>query len=141
MPDPRTQDATALMLAFAERTGLVSERPPRRYLWTDAFAVCNFLGLARLTGEQRYTELALRLVDQVHHTLGRHREDDPRTGLDQRAEPAWASLVAPGGLSVSLREQADMLTFWKKRPSCCGWSGRTRGQCHEEADMGHSRQK
>jgi hypothetical protein len=80
MPDPRAQDAIALMLGFAERTGLVSERPPRRYLWTDAFAVCNFLGLARLTGEQRYTDLALRLVDQVHHTLGRHREDDPRTG-------------------------------------------------------------
>ena len=27
-----------------------------------------------------YIELALRLVEQVHHVLGRHREDDPRTG-------------------------------------------------------------
>ena len=80
MPDPRTQEAVALMTSFAARTGLASEHPKQRYLWTDAFAVCNFLGLARLTGEQRYTELALRLVDQVHHTLGRHRSDDPRTG-------------------------------------------------------------
>lgn len=80
MPDPRTTEASALMLGFARRTGLDSDRPPQRYLWTDAFAVCNFLGLSRATGEQRYQELALRLVDQVHHVLGRHREDDPRRG-------------------------------------------------------------
>ena len=43
------------MMRFAERTGLVSGRSPMRYLWTDAFAVCNFLGLARATGEARYT--------------------------------------------------------------------------------------
>jgi hypothetical protein len=80
MPDPRTKEAIALMTGFAERTGLASERPRGRYLWTDAFAVCNLLGLARLTGEEQYADLALRLVDQVHHTLGRHRGDDPRTG-------------------------------------------------------------
>jgi hypothetical protein len=68
------------MTRFAERTGLTSDRPAQRYLWTDGFAVCNFLGLTRATGEQRYGELALRLVDQVHHVLGRHRADDPRTG-------------------------------------------------------------
>jgi hypothetical protein len=65
--------AVALMQAFAERTGLTGAQPPRRYLWTDAFAVCNFLGL----GEQA---LAARLVDQVHAVLGTHREDDDRTG-------------------------------------------------------------
>jgi len=80
MPNPETAEAMALMQAFAERTGLTAGRPPRRYLWTDAFAVCNFLGLAQATGEERYTKLALRLVDQVHHTLGRHRIDDPRSG-------------------------------------------------------------
>jgi len=74
------ETATALMTGFAERTGLTSDRPEQRYLWTDAFAVCNFLGLARLTGEERYTELALRLVDRVHHVLGRRRVDDPRSG-------------------------------------------------------------
>lgn len=80
MPKAHTSEAIALMLDFARRTGLNSEQPQRRYLWTDAFAVCNFLGLARATGEQRYKELALRLVDQVHHTLGRHRQDDARSG-------------------------------------------------------------
>lgn len=53
---------------------------PRRYLWTDAFAVCNFLELYRQTGDEKYKHLASRLVDQVHNILGRHREDDPRTG-------------------------------------------------------------
>lgn len=76
----RTQQAIALMHSYAQRSGLTSDQPGKRYLWTDAFAVCNYLGLARATGESAYTELALKLVDQVHHTLGRHRQDDPRTG-------------------------------------------------------------
>jgi len=80
MQDPRTREAIALMTDFAERTGLASERPRQRYLWTDAFAVCNYLGLARATREPHYRELALRLVEQVHHTLGRYRSDDPRQG-------------------------------------------------------------
>ena len=70
-----------IMLEFAELTGLASARvAPRRYLWTDAFAVCNFLALYRQTNDERYKELALNLVDQVHNVLGRHRDDDPRTG-------------------------------------------------------------
>ena len=68
------------MNAFAGRTGLTAGQSPRRYLWTDAFAVCNYLGLARITGDERYTGLALQLVEQVHHTLGRHRDDDDRQG-------------------------------------------------------------
>jgi hypothetical protein len=74
------EEASRIMERFAERTGLTSERPPQRYLWTDAFAVCNFLGLSAATGDQQYTELALRLVDQVHRVLGRYRDDDGRTG-------------------------------------------------------------
>jgi hypothetical protein len=70
-----------IMMEFAELTGLSPAREvPRRYLWTDAFAVCNFLELFRQTEDEQYKHLALRLVDQVHHVLGRHREDDPRTG-------------------------------------------------------------
>ena len=64
MSDSRIREAIELMTGFAERSGLSSERPQQRYLWTDAFAVCNFLGLSRMTGEKRYTELALRLVDR-----------------------------------------------------------------------------
>jgi hypothetical protein len=104
MPDPRTAEAITLMLSFAERTGLDTDRPPQRYLWTDAFAVCNFLGLARATGEQRYTNLALRLVDQVHHTLARHRDDDPRhgwiSGLSEREGEAHPTR---GGLRIGKR--------------------------------------
>jgi hypothetical protein len=74
-------DAEELMTSFAARTGLSGEgQASTRYLWTDAFAVCNFLGLARATAQERYTELALVLIDRVHHVLGRHRADDVRTG-------------------------------------------------------------
>ena len=63
---PRQHDAVRLMIGFAERTGLTGATPIRRYLWTDAFAVCNFLGLARENQDERYQQLALALVDQVH---------------------------------------------------------------------------
>jgi hypothetical protein len=95
------EGATSLMTGFAERTGLTSERPRQRYLWTDAFAVCNFLGLARLTGEARYTDLALRLVDQVHQVLGRYRADDPRTGwISGLGEREGESHPTRGGLRI-----------------------------------------
>jgi len=101
MPDPRTEEAIALMMGFAERTGLASERPPRRYLWTDAFAVCNFLALARATGEEGYTGLASRLVDQVHHMLGRHRREDSRTGwISGLSEREGEAHPTRGGLRI-----------------------------------------
>jgi hypothetical protein len=101
MLDPRTQEAVALMRGFAERTGLTSEQPPKRYLWTDAFAVCNFLGLARATGEAHYRELALQLVVQVHQTLGRHRDDDRRNGwLSGLSEPEGEAHPTQGGLRI-----------------------------------------
>lgn len=76
----RTARAECLMGAFAERTGLTSDNPPRRYLWTDAFAVCNFTALARQTGSVRHRDLTLHLIEQVHQVLGRHRADDTRSG-------------------------------------------------------------
>ena len=80
--------ARELMIEFADLTGLMPAREKgQRYLWTDAFAVCNFLELYRSFGDEIYKSLALRLVDQVHAVLGRHRDDDSRTGwisgLDQ----------------------------------------------------------
>jgi hypothetical protein len=101
MSDSRTAEAMALMTAFAERTGLTSARPQQRYLWTDAFAVCNLLGLARETGERGYIELALRLVERVHHTLGRHRDDDPRGGwLSGLSQQFGAAHPTRGGLRI-----------------------------------------
>jgi hypothetical protein len=79
--DSVTDEVRHLMTAFARSTGLEPVTShPRRYLWTDAFAVCNFLELFDRTGDDAFRALALRLVDQVHHTLGRHREDDERRG-------------------------------------------------------------
>ena len=72
--------AQELMLQFANRTGICGNEPPRRYLWTDAFAVCNFLGIYQQKGRREFLELAVKLVDQVHHILGRHRNDDSRRG-------------------------------------------------------------
>jgi hypothetical protein len=70
-----------LMMEYAGLTGLSpAGKDPRRYLWTDAFAVCNFLELYHQTADEKYRQLALRLVDQVHAILGRHRKDDARTG-------------------------------------------------------------
>jgi hypothetical protein len=93
--------AASLMAAFAERTGLTSDRAPRRYLWTDAFAVCNFLALADRARETRYLDLALRLVDQVHDVLGRHRPDDARRGwLSGLDEATGAAHPTRGGLRI-----------------------------------------
>ena len=70
-----------LMLEYGMLTGLDPVGvQPRRYLWTDAFAVCNYLALFSGTNDDMYRQLALRLIDQVHHTLGQHRTDDPRNG-------------------------------------------------------------
>ncbi len=100
-PDSGIQESIALMTNFAERTGLSSELPPKRYLWTDAFAVGNFIGLARATGDDRYMQLALRLIDQVHHTLGKHRPDDSRSGwISGLAEHEGELHPARGGLRI-----------------------------------------
>jgi hypothetical protein len=69
-----------IMEAFSERTGVTPGLPPRRYLWTDAFAVCNYLALHRRTGNGLWLDRARELIDQVHRILGRHRPDDPRDG-------------------------------------------------------------
>jgi hypothetical protein len=80
-PDDSEPTVREIMMEFARETGLSPVlKSPRRYLWTDAFAVCNFLGLYHQTREETYLNLALQLVDQVHHTLGRHRQDDSRSG-------------------------------------------------------------
>jgi hypothetical protein len=90
------------MMEFADLTGLSpAGKVPRRYLWTDAFAVCNFLELYRQTGDEEYKHLALRLVDQVHHILGRHREDDLRTGwISGLSEEEGRRHPTAGGLRI-----------------------------------------
>lgn len=71
----------SIMSDFADSTGLTnSSLEPRRYLWTDAFAVCNYLELYRQSGDEENLQLALKLVDQVHHTLGKHHKDSKHSG-------------------------------------------------------------
>jgi hypothetical protein len=102
-----------IMTEFANLTGLSTAlKVPRRYLWTDAFAVCNFLELYRVTGEEKYKHLALCLVDQVHNILGRHREDDPRVGwisgldeLEGKMHPTKGGLRI--GKKINERKPAD----------------------------------
>ena len=93
--------AESLMEAFAKRTGLTSSAAPQRYLWTDAFAVCNFLELSRQKNDPGFQDLALRLVDQVHRILGRHRPDDSRSGwISGLDEQDGAEHPTAGGLRI-----------------------------------------
>jgi len=100
MTDPI--DVRQIMLDFADRTGLISsENPPVRYLWTDAFAVCNFLGLFVEHADEEALQLARRLVDQTHHVLGRHRSDDPRRGwISGLPEQQGEAHPTRGGLRI-----------------------------------------
>ncbi len=90
----------SIMSDFADSTGLTNTSlEPRRYLWTDAFAVCNYLELFRQTGDVDDIQLALKLVDQVHFTLGRFHKDSKNSGwlsgLDEeqaRLHPTIAGL-------------------------------------------------
>ncbi len=97
----RTEHASEIMSGFARRSGLTSDAPQQRYLWTDAFAVCNFLALARRTGDAHQLELAVQLIDRVHATLGRHRDDETRVGwLSGLDEPEGAAHPTRGGLRI-----------------------------------------
>src|SRR6185369_3242572 len=95
-------EVSAIMLDYAAITGLSPlGEAPRRYLWTDAFALCNLLELFRLTNDGQWRDLALQLVDQVHHVLGRHRDADPRSGWISGLADAEGELhPTRGGLRI-----------------------------------------
>jgi len=112
-----------IMMEFAGLTGLMPVSPtPRRYLWTDAFAVCTFLELHRQTGDEEYKHLALNLVDQVHHVLGQHREDDKRKGwISGLSEEEGERHPTAGGLRIgkgmkerNRRESYDERLEWDR---------------------------
>jgi hypothetical protein len=67
--DVRLARASAILDAFAQATGVQGGGTPRRYLWTDAFAVMTAVGLYEQTREPRYLQLARDLVEQVHAVL------------------------------------------------------------------------
>ncbi len=84
MADRRVTEAAELMERFAVRTGLTDQDAARRYLWTDAFALCNFIALRRHTGDARYEALANKLVERVHHVLAPHRDPEHPTAAGLR---------------------------------------------------------
>jgi hypothetical protein len=98
----RTTLAREIMTEFAHLSGLQpAATPPRRYLWTDAFAVCNLLGMWQETRDGQFKDLALGLVDQVHATLGQYRRDDTRAGWISGLDGEAARLhPTAGGLRI-----------------------------------------
>ena len=94
--DRRVQQAVELMNRFAEQTG-----QGRRYLWTDAFAVTNYLSLAVATHDHAFIERARALIDDVHRVLGRHRPGASRSGwISGRSEADGATHPTSGGLRI-----------------------------------------
>lgn len=79
------RQARDIMQRFAIATQLSttinsSATQPRRYLWTDAFAVCNYLSLYRQSATPFFLQQALQLVSQVHQVLGQERKDSGHKG-------------------------------------------------------------
>ncbi|ADZ10513.1 hypothetical protein Metbo_2299 [Methanobacterium lacus] len=90
---------TDLMTNFAVNTGLDPEfSSPVRYLWTDAFAVCNYMGLYNLTGDTHYLDLGTKLINQVHQVLGKLRDKSGWiSGLDKKTGEKHPTI---GGLRI-----------------------------------------
>jgi len=116
--------AQQFMAQFSKETGLQPEKKAlsSRYLWTDAFAVCNYLALARQSGREEFLNLAVRLVDQVHEILGHHRDDDPRSGsISGLKEQENRFHPTAGGLRIGKKlperrpgEQFDERLEWER---------------------------
>lgn len=71
----------SIMADYEGRTGLSSNKDNTcRYLWTDAYAVFNYLELYRQTENQDYLGKAHLLIEDVHMTLGRYQQNDSRDG-------------------------------------------------------------
>jgi hypothetical protein len=66
--------------------------------------VCNFVELAARSGDPADLRSAVGLVDQVHWVLGRHREDDRRSGwISGLSEELGAQHPTAGGLRIGKR--------------------------------------
>jgi hypothetical protein len=106
--------AQVIMREFATETGLTSARPPQRYLWTDAHAVCNFVALASKLDEPESMDHATALVSQVHTVLGKHRDDDVRVGwISGLDDTQGEQHPTAGGLRIgkALPERAPEQTY------------------------------
>ena len=90
MTSPITQFQNAMQCIYGPFESLSNEQisdwdpPPMaeghrgRYLWTDGFAVVNFITLYKECSDRKYLSLAQRLIHTVHETLGRTRDGTAR---------------------------------------------------------------
>ncbi|MEW5761362.1 MAG: hypothetical protein AB1779_11425 [Candidatus Thermoplasmatota archaeon] len=113
--------AKEIMIEFAYLTGISSNKKQKRYLWTDAFAVCNFLELYRQTKDEKYRQLALSLVDQVHHVLGKHRDNSREGWISGLDEGEGEKHPTKGGLRIGKelnerkpKEPFDEILEWER---------------------------
>ncbi len=111
---------TELMTHFAVNTGLDPEfSSPVRYLWTDAFAVCNYMGLYNLTGDAHYFDLGTKLINQVHQVLGKLRDKSGWiSGLDKKTGEKHPTI---GGLRIGKKmdereqnQEYDEILEWER---------------------------
>eukprot|EP00026_Physarum_polycephalum_P010131 Phypoly_transcript_10282.p1 GENE.Phypoly_transcript_10282~~Phypoly_transcript_10282.p1 ORF type:complete len:345 (+),score=44.84 Phypoly_transcript_10282:199-1233(+) len=63
-----------------------------RYLWTDAFGVCNYITLFCETKDQTYIQQADALIQDVHDTLGKDRALKNRLGRSTDDRPLLGGL-------------------------------------------------
>lgn len=99
----KPEEARILMNDFAQRTGLLDAygEIEERYLWTDAFAVQAFFGLAHVYDDESYRDLALKLIEAVHSTLGHYPKDDIRKGwISGLSEKEGQQHPTAGGLRI-----------------------------------------
>ena len=120
----RLEIARKLVDDFARRTGLTGEGGDanERYLWTDAFAVQTFFELADVFAEERYRELALKLIAEVHQRLGKFRPDDERQGwISGLSQEEGNNHPTAGGLRIGKKlperkpnERFDEALEWER---------------------------
>src|SRR5690606_1725820 len=104
--------AREFMDSFAERTGLdgSESKSYNRYLWTDAYAVQTFLGLAYTYDEPQYQQKSMKLIHFVHQRLGRFTYADSRRGwISGLSEEQGREHPTAGGLRIgkSLPERSE----------------------------------
>jgi len=63
-----------------------------RYLWTDAFGVCNYITLYHQTGDVIYLDQADSLIQNVHDVLGKDRQGNKILGNSTKEEPLHGGL-------------------------------------------------
>lgn len=76
----------------------------RRYLWSDAFGVCNYISMHYAAGskDQQYLDQADAVIDDVHETLGCYRgKDKKRLGAATDEHPLL------GGLRIGKEDPDD----------------------------------